>query len=103
MFIFLVEKPTFITPPEDQLILDNLPVNVNVLAHGIPKPTIEWKRGDKIIVDGAQTTENEESIYMIQQSSPDSDQLSSQFEISHFKSSNAGTVTFLSMLQMLFN
>ncbi|XP_069964240.1 obscurin isoform X3 [Bactrocera oleae] len=88
-----VEKPTFITPPEDQLILDNLPVNVNVLAHGIPKPTIEWKRGDKIIVDGAQTTENEESIYMIQQSSPDSDQLSSQFEISHFKSSNAGTYT----------
>uniref|UniRef100_A0A034VYZ1 Muscle M-line assembly protein unc-89 n=2 Tax=Bactrocera dorsalis TaxID=27457 RepID=A0A034VYZ1_BACDO len=88
-----VEKPTFITPPEDQLILDNHPVNVNVLAHGIPKPTIEWKKGDESIVDGAQITKNEELVYIIQQSSPHSDQLSSQLEISNFRPSNAGTYT----------
>uniref|UniRef100_A0A0K8U7P3 Muscle M-line assembly protein unc-89 n=2 Tax=Bactrocera latifrons TaxID=174628 RepID=A0A0K8U7P3_BACLA len=88
-----VEKPTFIAPPEDQLILDNHPVNVNVLAHGIPKPTIEWKKGDERIADGAQITKNEDLVYIIQQSSPDSDQLSSQLEISHFRPSNAGTYT----------
>ncbi|XP_054088791.1 obscurin [Zeugodacus cucurbitae] len=86
-----VEKPTFIIPPEDQSILDDFPVNVYVLAHGIPKPMIEWKRGDESIVDGAQCTKNEESKYNIQQSSPDCDQLSSQLEISHFRPNNAGT------------
>lgn len=95
MYIFLVEKPTFITLPEDQSILDDHPVNVNILAHGIPTPTIEWKRGDERMVDGAQITKNEESVYIIQQSSPNSDQLSSQFEISHFRPTHAGTVKFL--------
>ncbi|XP_020716206.1 obscurin isoform X3 [Ceratitis capitata] len=85
-----VEKPTFIKLPDDQSIQDYCPALVDVLAHGIPKPTIEWKKGDKSLADGSDNINKKESDYNIRYSSPDSDQLSSQLEIPHFKPTDSG-------------
>ncbi|XP_054736972.1 obscurin isoform X2 [Anastrepha obliqua] len=86
-----VEKPTFVILPDDQSVLDYHPAIVDVLVHGIPKPTIEWKKGDKTIQDGTKSEKGSEEPYKIQYSSPDTDQLGSKLEISHFKPTNAGT------------
>ncbi|XP_053962910.1 obscurin isoform X2 [Anastrepha ludens] len=86
-----VEKPTFVILPDDQSVLDYHPAIVDVLVHGIPKPTIEWKKGDKTIQDGTKSEKGSEEPYKIQYSSPDTDQLGSKLQISHFKPTNAGT------------
>ncbi|XP_036332219.1 obscurin [Rhagoletis pomonella] len=94
-----VEKPTFITLPEDQSVQDYFPAVVHVLAHGIPKPTIEWKKGLTIIHDGIKKMSNEET-YSLKHFSQGSDQLGSQFEISNFKPTDAGTYSVVAKNQI---
>ncbi|XP_067629054.1 obscurin isoform X3 [Eurosta solidaginis] len=90
-----VEKPTFIKLPEDLSIHDYHTATIDVLAHGIPKPTIEWKKDNNTIGDGTKGAIGEDTLFAIKYSSPDRDQLGSELEIARFRPADVGTYTVI--------
>lgn len=79
-----VEKPIFIKCPESQSVKDYEPLALNVHVHGIPRPTLIWKKDGKILDQAANG---------IKTDILSNDELTSTFEIPHFKADMAGKYT----------
>ncbi|XP_034109415.1 obscurin isoform X3 [Drosophila albomicans] len=88
-----VEKPTFIVPPENQVIHDFKPVSTNVKVHGVPTPTVEWLKDDKPIDLKAINSLTQQKAYSTASTDIASDQVESVFDIAHFNATDVGTYT----------
>ncbi|XP_030557678.1 obscurin isoform X1 [Drosophila novamexicana] len=89
----LVEKPSFIVPPENQIIHDLQPVSTRVVVHGVPTPYIEWFKDDKPIDFETVEKLSQEKAYSAKSTNTTPDQVEGIFGISKFKENNAGTYT----------
>ncbi|XP_011291978.1 obscurin isoform X5 [Musca domestica] len=83
-----VEKPTFITPPEDKVVHDYHPALTEVVVHGVPLPKIEWTKDGKPIDANAKDKTTGEPLYRISHKVVASDQIASEFEVLHFNLSD---------------
>ncbi|XP_073813115.1 obscurin isoform X2 [Musca autumnalis] len=79
-----VEKPTFITPPEDKVVHDYHPALTEVVVHGVPLPKVEWTKDGKPIDVNAKDKASGETLYRISHKTVASDQIASEFEVLHF-------------------
>ncbi|XP_064554448.1 obscurin isoform X2 [Drosophila montana] len=89
----LVEKPSFIVPPENQTIHDLQPVTTKVVVHGVPTPSIEWFKDDKPINFETVDKLSQEKAYSAKSTNTAPDQVEGIFGISKFKENIAGTYT----------
>ncbi|KRF85677.1 uncharacterized protein Dvir_GJ19688, isoform B [Drosophila virilis] len=89
----LVEKPSFIVPPENQIIHDLQPVTSRVVVHGVPTPFIEWFKDDKPIDFETVEKLSQEKVYSAKSTNTTSDQVEGIFGISKFRENIAGTYT----------
>ncbi|XP_046810938.1 obscurin isoform X2 [Lucilia cuprina] len=80
-----VEKPTFITPPEDQVIHDYHAALTKVLVHGVPLPKVEWLKDGKPIDIEATDKLTGEKIYRVAHNVVATDQIASEMEVVHFR------------------
>lgn len=80
-----MEKPTFITPPEDQVIHDYSAAVTKVLVHGVPLPKVEWLKYGKPIDFNATDKATGEKLYRVSHNNVATDQISSELEIVHFR------------------
>lgn len=87
-----VEKPTFVTSPEDQSVHDYSSATTRVRVHGIPQPTLEWRKDGKLIDYSAVNKSTQESLYKVEFAAISEDHITSEFEILHFRSSDVGKV-----------
>uniref|UniRef100_A0A1A9ZZH6 Obscurin n=1 Tax=Glossina pallidipes TaxID=7398 RepID=A0A1A9ZZH6_GLOPL len=85
-----VEKPKFVTPPEDQIVHDYSPSLTKVLVHGIPRPKLEWSKDGKPLEVAAKDKVSGEPLYKVHTAPVGSDQISSEMEILHFRLSDIG-------------
>lgn len=88
----LVEKPTFITPPEDQVVHDYHAALTKVLVHGVPLPKVEWLKDNKPIDVEATDKTTGEKIYRVSHKVVSSDQIESELEIIHFRMNDIAKV-----------
>ncbi|XP_017836914.1 obscurin isoform X3 [Drosophila busckii] len=89
----LVEKPTFIVPPESQTIHDYKPATLKAIVHGVPTPTVAWLKDDKPINLDTISSSTQKKAYSVQSKEIGSDQIESLFEIAAFRTENAGAYT----------
>ncbi|XP_037951991.1 obscurin isoform X2 [Teleopsis dalmanni] len=85
-----VDKPSFITPPSDQSIAELNPIAVSVLVHGVPQPTLAWKKDNEFIDFTAINEATKEKIYKEEFAALSNNQVSGKLEIPHFRSEDAG-------------
>lgn len=85
-----MEKPKFVTPPEDQIVHDYSPSLTKVLVHGIPRPKLEWSKDGKPLEVAAKDKVSGEPLYKVHTAPVGSDQISSEMEILHFRLSDIG-------------
>lgn len=87
-----VEKPEFIKLPEDQTIHDYHGTENRVRVKGIPRPSIKWLK------DGVEISENEIDEFTkkpkIFTEITGETQVLSDFNVTHFRSKDAGVVSF---------
>ena len=82
IYVFSVEKPTFLLKPEDKVIHDYQDVETKIKVTGVPRPTVQWLRNGKpidtsIIEPKTQTAKNR--INTIGDA-----QIASDFYLTHF-------------------
>ncbi|XP_075169287.1 obscurin isoform X4 [Haematobia irritans] len=85
-----VEKPTFITPPEDKVVHDYHPALTQVVVHGVPLPKVQWTKDGKAIDEKATDKASGENLYRIKENVVASDQIASELEVLHFRMSDIG-------------
>ncbi|XP_059224505.1 obscurin isoform X5 [Stomoxys calcitrans] len=85
-----VEKPTFITPPEDKVVHDYHPALTQVVVHGVPLPKVEWTRDGKPIDDKMTDKATGEPLYRIKDNAVAYDQMASELEVLHFRMNDIG-------------
>lgn len=81
------------TSPEDQVIHDYSSASTRVRVHGVPQPSIEWKKDGKIVDYSALDEKTNASLYKVEFNAVSDDQITSEFEIVQFKQSDVGLVS----------